>query len=169
MVPATASAYPSTNALQPMQTAVPPAAIMQLPGVMMPSPALSSIPLVPSAAGFMPVSPPLQQQVAAQEPRSPQAAGNTSAPSCAPPATVQTADTSNVAGNESPNSMFVLLVCLNSWGLFNPVLPEGFGTVLMSLVKCIKCDFISSMKFVPEEKMRGMMVTNVLEFHLINL
>lgn len=98
MVPSAASAYPSTNSHQPMQTAAP--AGMQQPGVMMPSPELSRMPPVPSAAGFMPVSTPSQQQVVAQEPPSPHAAGNTSAPSFAPPPTVQTADTSNVAGND---------------------------------------------------------------------
>ncbi|KAG0569564.1 hypothetical protein M758_6G095900 [Ceratodon purpureus] len=102
MVPSTASAYPSTNSHQPIQNSGPSPATMQQPGVMMPNPALSSMPPVPSAAGFMPVSTPSQQPVAAQEPPSPHAAGNTSAPSFSPPATIQTADTSNVAAELKP-------------------------------------------------------------------
>jgi protein transport protein SEC31 len=96
MVPTQASSYPSSNPHQPMQPALTTPTTMQ-PGVMMPNSALSSITPVPSA-GFMPVSTPGQQQAVPQEPPSPHAASNTSAPSFTPAATVQTADTSNVAG-----------------------------------------------------------------------
>jgi protein transport protein SEC31 len=96
MVPSPASNYPT----QPMQPALPTPTTMQ-PGVMMPSPALSNMPPVPAAPAFMPVSTPAQQQAVPQEPPSPHAASNTSAPA-APPATVQTADTSNVAPELKP-------------------------------------------------------------------
>ncbi|XP_024379159.1 protein transport protein SEC31 homolog B isoform X2 [Physcomitrium patens] len=96
-VPSSVSAYPDVNTLQPMPSAVP------APGVMMPGAALPSMPTVPSAPGFMPVSTPSQQQVVPQEPSIPQApSNNTSAPSITPAATVQTADTSNVAAELKP-------------------------------------------------------------------
>jgi len=100
MVPTPPPSYPSSNPHQPMQPALTTPTTMQ-PGVMMPNPALSSMPPVPSA-GFMPVSTPGQQQAVSQEPPSPHAASNTSAPSFTPAATVQTADTSNVAAELKP-------------------------------------------------------------------
>ena len=94
---------PQRNVMMPglaAQSAYPGASISQpTPSVMMPGPSVSSMPPVPQGHGFMPVSTPTQQPVAAQEPPSPHStSGNTSAASFTPAATVQTADTSNVAG-----------------------------------------------------------------------
>lgn len=80
-----------------------PGANSQQPSVMMPGLASASMPPPPPpTVGFMPVSTPSNQAVAAQEPPSPQAgSSNSSSASFAPASTVQTADTSNVAGDSS--------------------------------------------------------------------
>ncbi|KAH9534416.1 hypothetical protein CY35_17G005100 [Sphagnum magellanicum] len=73
------------------------------PSVMMPGPSVSTMPPAPQPRGFVPVSTPSEQAPATQQPSSPQvASANTFAAPPAPAATVQTADTSNVAAELKP-------------------------------------------------------------------
>ncbi len=83
------------------QQAYPGAAVPQ-PSVMMPGPSVSTMPPAPQPRGFVPVSTPSEQAPATQQPSSPQVVStNTFAAPPAPAATVQTADTSNVAGDNN--------------------------------------------------------------------
>jgi hypothetical protein len=84
------------------QQQVYPGAAIPQPNVMIPGPAVSSMPPPPQPRGFVPVSTPSEQAGAIQQPGSPQVAStNTFSAPSTPAATVQTADTSNVAGNFS--------------------------------------------------------------------
>ncbi|CAK9869335.1 unnamed protein product [Sphagnum jensenii] len=94
---------PPSSLYQAGQQQVYPGAAIPQPNVMIPGPAVSSMPPPPQPRGFVPVSTPSEQPAAIQQPGSPQVAStNTFSAPSTPAATVQTADTSNVAAELKP-------------------------------------------------------------------